>query len=377
MVTRLAIFLMIVTVGMLRASSTNLLPGITFYDGPEKLTGKLVLLLKHEQKLKAFEIPTNGIGAATIYEYDIGKKTFQKTTDSPFGIPGTSYDGDIVYVVCQLGEWDPSYSFNHIFAWSKSLKVARIISTPKVSMAVATAGHVFYVAGETFRHRLFDYDIAADKTRLVKLPDDRQHESEDYTEPYIPRGLTNYLRFEYRALDRADVTNGGYCYDIGSGIIRPISDFHKTISATNTADYAWQVSHKTPEIKFSESLEEDANRYHLKTFDGSDIGFDSGESGLVHEDSLGPEGFKLMTASYDSEKVLHRFSRLKWAFSSDHSGYYRLWQLSPDRHHAVVVLGGATKYYYLVDVSTGETRLLLKAKCQDDSDLQMLWIPGE
>src|ERR1035437_7559004 len=37
-------------------TSMNLLPGLTYYDGPEKLTGKLIFLLQHNKPKNEFDV---------------------------------------------------------------------------------------------------------------------------------------------------------------------------------------------------------------------------------------------------------------------------------------------------------------------------------
>jgi hypothetical protein len=369
--------------GVLHASSTNLLPGITLYDGTEKLTGKLVFLLQHQKKLGEFDIPTNGLGAASIYEYDFSKKSFRKITDSPFGHFSTSRDGDAFCVSYWLGEWHQGNDTN-VFIYSKSSGLSRILSLESSPGEIAFAGGYaffelrgynfknpgFYVTdGQSVATKIIACDIAKDKTWPIEFKDSSQWEFQNYDHIYLPQGLTNFLRFEYHGLGKRigegkDYTNGPYRYEISSGTIQYIPALHPVMhnlenGFLDKADYDRQIEKWTP----FKALEEEDNRYHYKTFNGDDIGFDSNEPSLI------PEGFTLMTASADSERVLHRFSKLKWALDGAFGMEYTLDQMSPDRHYALVC-EGTLHTYYIVDVSTGKTRLLFKT---DKSISRLIW----
>jgi hypothetical protein len=76
----------------LQAGSTNLLPGIMYYDGPEKLTGKLVFLFEHNRPTGEFDIPTNTLKAASIYEFDLsdGKMNLEPSTAIMWALKATT-----------------------------------------------------------------------------------------------------------------------------------------------------------------------------------------------------------------------------------------------------------------------------------------------
>jgi hypothetical protein len=99
------------------------------------------------------------------------------------------------------------------------------------------------------------------------------------------------------------------------------------------------------------------------------------------------EGFTLVSApvswsDIDSKpqvpdkqiKVLHTFSKLN-ALINGGGIEYQLCEMSPDRRYALV-REGDSHTYYLVDVSTGKTRLLLKTSSSINSSVWGLyWVP--
>jgi hypothetical protein len=90
----------------------------------------------------------------------------------------------------------------------------------------------------------------------------------------------------------------------------------------------------------------------------------------------------------EKAKILHTFSPL-----GPFSGMYELMQLSPDRRYALIRLlkpllhrkyskedQGAAQTYYLVDVSTGKTRVLLEDRSEAatrTSASQIWWVQAE
>ena len=79
------------------ATPTHLLPGVTYYDGPEKLTGKLVFLVGS----KPLSSPQQEM-SATLYEFDLQKRVLRRMTMAPGGawlVP--SKDGTLVGLVFQ------------------------------------------------------------------------------------------------------------------------------------------------------------------------------------------------------------------------------------------------------------------------------------
>ena len=73
--------------------ATSLLPGVTYYEKHEKLTGRLVFLLSRDAGLE-----TNETTSATIYEFDLSENKLKKVTDAPRGMPHVSESGDVFWV---------------------------------------------------------------------------------------------------------------------------------------------------------------------------------------------------------------------------------------------------------------------------------------
>ena len=94
---RFLVLVSMLLAGALQAGSTNLLPGITFYDGPEKLTGKLVFLVQSNYFEDEFFVATNS--SPSIYEFDLQYKKLTKVIDCPYGRTIYSHDGDIFCII--------------------------------------------------------------------------------------------------------------------------------------------------------------------------------------------------------------------------------------------------------------------------------------
>jgi hypothetical protein len=60
----------------------TLLPGLTYYAGPEKLSGKFVFLY-HQNNERS--IDNNDDKSAALYEFDIAGERLSKLTDCPDG----------------------------------------------------------------------------------------------------------------------------------------------------------------------------------------------------------------------------------------------------------------------------------------------------
>jgi hypothetical protein len=349
------------------ASATNLLPGITFYNGPEKLTGKLVFLLQHNKPKGEFDVPVNSLTAASIYEFDLSQKKLQKVTDSPFGHFVSTDDGNTICVMCWLGEWRQNNNTN-AFIYSKFLGLSRFLkleAQPQDSTVILN-DHVFFVlegydfinAGYylTTNHvlleeKLIDYDIAKDQTRLIEFQDASQWQYQTYSMIYAPSGKSNILNFQYaghgeRLKDGKDYPQDFYSLDVQSG---------KILGTAGSLGY------------------EDNDRFEFKSLDGNYVGFEGNDAPI--------EGFTLISApvswndvetkpkiSDKKIKVLHKFSKLN-AIINGGRIEYQLCQMSPDHHYALVRKGEACTYY-VVDVLTGKTRRLFQA---DNSTSPLIW----
>src|SRR5436305_1037416 len=117
-ISLLALFL---SGGALNAENgTNLLPGLTYHPGPEKLDGKLVFLIRHDCRVQ-----TNSPNAASIYEFDLSQNQQKKLTDCPFGQFGAAEKGSTFCVVFVNGKWDIGKDTN-VFAYSAALGGGRV-----------------------------------------------------------------------------------------------------------------------------------------------------------------------------------------------------------------------------------------------------------
>ena len=94
--------------------ASNLLPGVTYYDGHPNLAGRLVFLLSRDVNLD-----TNSTTSAAIYQIDLSRNQLAKVTDSPKGTFHVSDVGDIFWVVFRSGAWHKGVGTN-VFVYSKS-----------------------------------------------------------------------------------------------------------------------------------------------------------------------------------------------------------------------------------------------------------------
>ena len=328
--------------GALQASSTNLLPGVTFYDGSKKLTGKLVFLVQSNYFEDEFFVATNSF--SSIYEFDLQHKKLTKIIDCPYGRMVCSHDGDSFCIIYSSGQWHQDSDTN-VLVYSKSLGVNRTIhlnSSPKEMESIA--GRIFFQLGDLLNHKLFDYDIANDKIRQIKFLDADKWKNEDYDLIHAPSGQPNILHFHYandgnRVEDGKDYPRGFYSFDVQTENIKWLSN---------------------------DASCKDDESYWFRSYDGNFISFAGGNNAPF-------DGFKLASSPWnyvgsdgiisdDKEKnikILHKFSKLRAALTF--AGEYHLIQTSPDLNFAWIKSGlGDASDYYLTDLSNGKTRILLK-----------------
>jgi len=161
--------------GVLHASPTNLLPGIAFYDGSEKLTGKLVFLVQHD-----YTIETNSENAASVYEFDLQKKKLNKIADSPVGQFGIVPEGNAFCTIF----WNDKYSMGkdtNVFVYSEISESSHWtnIESPPQGMFVAdnrvfmklqgynfsSAGYYLVTNGNPTETKLIEYDFEKNQLR--------------------------------------------------------------------------------------------------------------------------------------------------------------------------------------------------------------------
>jgi len=265
---RFLVLVSMLLAGALQAGSTNLLPGITFYDGPEKLTGKLVFLVQSNYFEDEFFVATNS--SPSIYEFDLQYKKLTKVIDCPYGRTIYSHDGDIFCIIYSSGQWHQDSDTN-IFVYSKSLGVNRTISldsSPKETVIID--GHIFFQLGDLLNHKLADYDIANGKIRQIEFSDVSKWELQDYDLIHAPSGQSNVLHFHYttagnRIEDGKDYPRGFYSFDIQTGNIKWLSN--------------------NPACRDDES-------YWFKDYDGNFISFAGGNNAPF-------DGFKLASSPWN------------------------------------------------------------------------------
>jgi hypothetical protein len=168
----------------------DLLPGVVYYDGPEKLTGKLTFLLENDVRQEK---------SAAIYEFDLSAKKLRKVTDSPKGLFAPPDQGDVFCVV--YGPFEPYGRFyTNAFVYSVLSGQTRILHLSASPRATIIAGrHIFFKWEEPKGgDRLWDYDADLDRFG-----------SGEFSDPgWQKRWEANY---SYRAFD------GSYIFFEGSG----------------------------------------------------------------------------------------------------------------------------------------------------------------
>lgn len=290
-------------VGVLHTTSTNLLPGIIYYDGTEKLSGKLVFLVQHDGT-----VLTNSANAATVYEFDLQKKRLNKIIDSPVGQFGVSTKGNVFCTIF----------WNEQFSMGKDTNVFVYLESSKSS---------YWTNIESSPQGMF----VADDRIYLKL--------EGYNFP----SAGYYLVTNGKATDTKLIEY----------------DFEKNQMRTGDFSVQWQNYESS---------------YDFKAFDGRYIFFEGKDAPT--------DGLTLISSPWDyrnfedqdpkgkKTKVLHKFSMFS-VFTKTHE----LLQLSPDCHFALVRSIdpiGSTTSFYLVDVTTGKTRLLLENKTEAATK-NLLW----
>lgn len=348
------------------AATTRLLPGITYYESGEKLTGKMLFLLSRNA-----EEDQNGEKVSAIYELDPAAKTLRKVTDAPKGNLFVSDNGDLSCVVFWFGAWRNDNNTN-AFVHSTSMRERRILHLEASPMETTLVdSHVFfrlhqYPGRETTADRLLDFDMARNQKRFVELPGASKWQFDGYEMIHASAAHKNTLEFRYarggnRLGDGRDYEPGIYRLNVQTGNVQSV-----------------------PEVESA------MNGQEFVTFDGRHVFFTG---------SQGPaEGFELVSSPWnhywskdrdpkgEKVKVLHSFPKLLAA----RGGSFVLNGISPCGRFALVrfmeptlrksgLLPGWSNTYYLVDVSNGNTRILLKDNVQHTTPGAMSpvhWVRG-
>ena len=305
--TIFSLLILLLNGDVLRAGpNTNVMPGMTYYMGAENLGGKLVFLVQHD-----YTVETNSEAAASIYEFNLSQRQLKKVADCPNGQFVPSFEDGTFCVIYPFGKWGIGKDTN-VFVYSEILGLSRLTNVESSPQdTVVAGGHIFF--------KLQGYNFPNPGYYLTK--------SNNPTETKL--------------LD----------YDAAGNQMK-IADF---------SDVRWQ--------------NQQSARFTYQSFDGHYIFFE-GKNAPIEGTALVSSSWNFRDANDkdpkgENTKILHRFSAL-----SMFAGIYELLQLSPDRHYALIRLikpitnkkfsewPGSTKTYYLVDVLTGKTSVLL----EDDSE---------
>jgi hypothetical protein len=313
------------SINLVNAGSIDVLPGVVFFDGTEKLNGKLVFLVEHD-----YTSMTNSEAAATIYEFDLVQKEIKPITNCPYGQFIPSRDGKTFAVVYLAGDASAGYgSDTNLFVYSEPLRLSR-------------------------------------KTNIECSPQDS----------FIAGG---YVLFQLEGYNFPSV--GHYLTQSNKPTETKLVVYNITNNQVRIADFP-----------YSHYRNEESEPLSFRSFDGQYIFF-RGRNAPI-------EGTVLVSSPLDSidaemndpkgekGKILHTFSPI-----GPFSGRYELMQLSPDRRYALIRLlnpllhrkysnedQGTAKTYYLVDVSTGKTRVLLEDRSEaatKTSVSQIWWVQAE
>jgi|ERR1051325_1679784 hypothetical protein len=341
-------------------AATNLLPGLTYYQAKEPLTGSLVFLLQHEAAGKTYSDK-----AASIYKFDLVQGKLRKVTDAPGGLFLASGQGDSYCVIHGRGDWGGGQATN-VFVHSESLRSSRTLDLEvPPRQTVVIPGHIFFQfegSGElstpdlyaakdkrtSLESKIVDYDISKDKQHPIELPGSSTWQYQQYDRIHSPRKETNTLHFYYKAFgkrldDGTDHRAGFYDLNVSNGKIQWFADL---IDDQDNEGYSpW------------------------KACDGRFIFFEG--------DSAPITGYRLVSSPWnvlqtrtrdpkgDRVKELKVFPRVFVL------GAYLFSDIAPDGCHALVrleqptssefgALPGKVIKYYLVDALNGNTRILLE-----------------
>jgi hypothetical protein len=353
------IFLMLITLLPGCASEPQrqmtLLPGLTYNPGSEKLSGNFVFLFSHNGK---HSVVNNNDQCASLYEFEIASERLSKLADCPDG-QIVSASGNGLCVKYWIGRYDQD-SCTNVYIYSFKSHQQRNVNINGVPNQTRMVGnHVYFVLeGYNFECKGFymltngvksektivDYNIAENTLHTVELPGASKWERIKYDEIHNPYGQTNVLHFHYNAsgsrlTEGRDYPEGYYSLDVNSG-----------------------------NIHFLSKDDTDDERYLLTAFDGRRIIFTGGGSPMDGLDLVSTEenpsysegGITILKPA--KCRTLHSFSH----FYLTQDSYY-LHGMSPDRHYALVMKSkderssgtGFIYTYYLVDVTNGNTRMIL------------------
>ena len=303
-------------------ASTNLLKGLTYYEGKEKLTGKIVFQLQDGGPHNGEILETNSKTDASIYEFDLQNQQLKKVSASPEGYYFIAPDHGDVYCVV-YGPFDSNgASYTNVFVYSDLFQRKRSLTLDKTPTTTSIAnGHVFFEFGMSFdreNHRLLDYDVALDRIQPAELSNPTWQKL-DKARYEAPKAFNNrYIFFAGN-----DAPSEGYT------LVSSLGDDFETKDEPKGKDV--KVLHTFSRLATLETLL--GNEYLLVQLSPD------GRYALIRLQSESP--FKTKDAEEDS--------------------------------------AGWVNEYYLVDVLNGKTRLLLKDEVglkSPKSILGLHWVDG-
>ncbi len=329
-----------------------LLPGIAYYEGKESLVGTLIFQLSPNHYRG-----TNSLDLTTVYKIDLTNGKLIEVTTAPKGLLIAADDGDCLCVVYNTGKSPNGVPYlrqnTNAFIYSVSLRTNRCLAfESRVQHARLTQGHAFFEVTTSNKTRIISYDIKRNQSNSVELAHASHWEYEHYDQSHLPRGNPEILHFQYskagkRVQDGTDYRTGFYSLNIFTKELRWFAEA--------TAD-------------------NDDTTFNSKAFDGRYVFFqgrDAPYHGTRLVSSVWPEmHLKDKDPGGKGVKLLTAFSKL----SALSSGGYALLGMSPDGQFAFVEhseasigksgMPRAMHKYYIVNVSSGKTRLLLKDDVQ-------------
>jgi hypothetical protein len=300
---RFVVLLSLMVTVVLHASSIDLLPGIIFYDGPEKLTGKLVFLVQHD-----YTVETNRENTASVYEFDLRKKQLRKLTDSPVGQMSVSPSGDLLSVISGTGRIGSDTNLFVYSITSKSNQRTNVESSPQ-GMFISDGNVFLKLQGYNFPDAGY-YLVTngnATETKLLEYNFDRnQLKVGDFSTEWKNHQLSGE---DFKAFD------GSYIFF--EGFDAPIDGLKLVRSPWDFMDYK----------------EQDPKRETTK---------------VLHEFS-----------------VFSIFSRTHELLQLSPDGHFALIRsIEPITHRKFSEWPGSATTFYLVDVATGKTRVLFENKTE-------------
>ena len=332
----------------------TLLPGLTYYDGPVSLGGRLVFLLcelREPRKTTA--------QAVSLYEFDLKRKELRRVMPCPGGLLACSRSGNLYCILHGQDRYDYSWGTN-VFVYSPNLQRTNTVELSRAPWATIFVGEqVFFRVPTADGYGILRYHLASNQLSRVELKGASNYERQNYDHLHPVDDTANALHFWYnhygrRLIEGQDYNPGYYSF------------------ALDTGEITWVA------------VVENRPLGHLglvpTAFDGSEVFFAGPAGGSPIE------GAKLVSSdkgfwgnmAHDPKgkhlKVLKQFSPT--AKLSGISFFLR--QVSPCGHYAFVEryapitksksgMGSRVSSYYVVDVSTGKTWLMLESHVEQDT----------